>query len=194
MDVMTFFRDVVGIQDQEVLDVFAGNATSVALQKGDCVLKAGDAQEQVSFLVSGIARTCSVDMDGHDVTDCLICEPGSALAPSVDLTRPSIATIEMLTDGETIAVSIEAIMGLLETSLAANKIYIRIISQAWQEHWEARRLLSQKRGRERYLWFLKRYPGVIDRIPNRYVASLLGMTPVSLSRLRSELRSEGVIG
>ena len=36
------------------------------------------------------------------------------------------------------------------------------------------------------------YPGVIDMVPNKCVASLLGMTPVSLSRLRTELRDEGV--
>ena len=64
---------------------------------------------------------------------------------------------------------------------------------AWQEHWEIRRLLSQKRGRDRYLWFLDRYRDIVDKVPNRYVASLLGMTPVSLSRLRSELKSEGVL-
>ena len=33
---------------------------------------------------------------------------------------------------------------------------------------------------------------MIDMAPNKYVASLLGMTPVSLSRLRTELRDEGV--
>ena len=40
------------------------------------------------------------------------------------------------------------------------------------------------------MWFLDAFPGLIERIPNKYVASLLGMTPVTLSRLRSELREE----
>lgn len=32
----------------------------------------------------------------------------------------------------------------------------------------------------------------MELVPNKYVASLLGMTPVTLSRLRSDLRNEGV--
>ncbi|MEQ2617002.1 hypothetical protein AAAT94_07475 [Intestinimonas aquisgranensis] len=41
---------------------------------------------------------------------------------------------------------------------------------------------------ERYQWFLEAYPGLIDQVTHRYVASFLEMSPVTLSRLRSALR------
>ena len=53
-------------------------------------------------------------------------------------------------------------------------------------HWDIKRAVSQKTARERYVWFLKAYPGVIDLIPHRYIASYLGMTPITLSRVRNE--------
>ena len=41
---------------------------------------------------------------------------------------------------------------------------------------------------ERYDWFLENYPGLIDRVQHRRIASFLCMTPVSLSRIRRTKR------
>lgn len=43
---------------------------------------------------------------------------------------------------------------------------------------------------ERYLEFRKRYPDLSGRIPQRYIATYLGITPESLSRIRSSLRED----
>ena len=45
-------------------------------------------------------------------------------------------------------------------------------------------MMYQYNAQERYEWFLKKYPGVIDLISHKYIASFLGMNPVTLSRLR----------
>ena len=47
---------------------------------------------------------------------------------------------------------------------------------------------------ERYQWFLKHYPGLIQTVSNKHIASFLGMTPVTLSRLRRKLRDEKLAG
>ena len=43
---------------------------------------------------------------------------------------------------------------------------------------------------ERYLEFRKRYPDLSGSIPQRYIATYLGITPESLSRIRSSLRED----
>lgn len=193
MDFRAFFRDVVKVSNEELLDVLSRNARHRELFKGDSVVRSGEPQTEVGFLVKGIVRSFSVDADGHDITDCILFMPGSVLVPSVELEGPSSSTVEMLSDGEVVYLGIALIKGLLETSLPANHLFIRIVSEAWHMHWETRRVVSQLRSRDRYLWFLRRYPGVVGKVPNRYVASLLGMTPVTLSRLRTELRNEGMV-
>lgn len=45
-------------------------------------------------------------------------------------------------------------------------------------------ILCQNTATQRYDWFCKEYPGLIERVNNRYAASYLGMTPVTFSRLR----------
>ena len=38
-------------------------------------------------------------------------------------------------------------------------------------------MMYQCTAQERYEWFLKKYPGIIDQISHKYIASFLGMNP-----------------
>ena len=40
---------------------------------------------------------------------------------------------------------------------------------------------------ERYLEFIKTHPDITNRIPNKHIANILGITPVSLSRIRKRI-------
>ena len=52
-------------------------------------------------------------------------------------------------------------------------------------------MIGQESAMVRYHWFMKTYPGLVDHVRDKYVASFLGMTPVTLSRLRRKLREGG---
>lgn len=43
---------------------------------------------------------------------------------------------------------------------------------------------------ERYLKYIKDYPGIVNRVPDKYIANVLGITAVSLSRIRKRLASK----
>lgn len=62
----------------------------------------------------------------------------------------------------------------------------RVICQHCEQLLESLVMLKEKD----YRRFLKEYPGLIDAVSNKHVASFLGMTPVPLSRLRRKLREE----
>lgn len=61
-------------------------------------------------------------------------------------------------------------------------------AHSWNMHLELKRIGSQYDAMKRYLWFLEKYPGLIDAVNNKYIASYLNMTPVTLSRLRRKLK------
>lgn len=48
-------------------------------------------------------------------------------------------------------------------------------------------LLQSATAEERYLYFIKIYPNLMMRVPQLYIASYLGITPESLSRVRKEI-------
>ena len=43
---------------------------------------------------------------------------------------------------------------------------------------------------ERYVKYVESKPDIINRVPNKYIANVLGMTPVSLSRIRKRIASK----
>ena len=40
---------------------------------------------------------------------------------------------------------------------------------------------------ERYIKFIEKYPDINNRVPDKYIANVLGITPVSLSRIRARI-------
>ena len=127
---------------------------------------------------------------GKEVTDCIMGTPGLAVMPSARLDVPSPTRVEAVTAVNLIAIDMARVSALLKTSLGVNKLYVSILQDAWEAHWEVERVVRECSARERYLWFLGRFPGMDAVVPARYIASFLGMTPVTLSRLRSTLREE----
>ena len=43
---------------------------------------------------------------------------------------------------------------------------------------------------ERYINFVKSKPNIVNRVPDKYIATILGMTPVSLSRIRKRIATK----
>lgn len=70
------------------------------------------------------------------------------------------------------------------------ELYNRFLISALNEHWKLKQVLVQYSAIQRYQWFMKEYPGLIDRVSNKHIASFLGMTPVTLSRLRRVIKGE----
>ena len=68
------------------------------------------------------------------------------------------------------------------------RLYLEFQRDSLRKHWRNKLMLVQYTAQERYLWFVKEYPGVIDKMSHKHIASFLGMTTVSLSRIRRSLR------
>ena len=102
----------------------------------------------------------------------------------------AMLSIEALTDSEILCIPIESIRELLKENIFLLQIYNRFLANALERHWEIKNILHKQTAKERYQWFLEAYPGLIDRVSNKHIASFLGMTPVTLSRLRRVLREK----
>ena len=159
-------------------------------EKGETIIAEGEVPPAVFILASGVTRSYLVDATGKEVTDCIMGTPGLAVMPSARLDVPSPTRVEAVTAVNLIAIDMTCVASLLKTSLGVNKLYVSILQDAWEAHWEVERVARECSARERYLWFLGRFPGMDAVVPARYIASFLGMTPVTLSRLRSTLREE----
>lgn len=82
------------------------------------------------------------------------------------------------------------IQALLSENVEVIRIYNQMLKISLTQHWEDKMALHQFDALGRYEWFLQRYEGLIDRIPHIHIASFLGVSPVTLSRLRRKKKSE----
>lgn len=184
-----FFRKSLGVSDAKIIQRLVSASGTECLKKGDCAVEAGEVQTQLFFLVSGIVRGYVIDENGRDITDCFASQPGDALMGCSDLNEPSQIHIEALTDCELIRVPMAVLTDLLERSPTALQMYSKLLMESLKRHWEMKRILYQG-AMQRYQWFLTAYPGLINSVSNKHIASFLGITPVTLSRLRRQLREE----
>lgn len=185
----SFFRDIFKLSDKQLLDELEQSSIFRQWEKGDIVVEIGDTLNNVNFLVDGLFRGYYVNSKGQEVTDCFGNNPGSPLVSCVSLTEPSPICIEFLENSVTISVPVSVIMPLLHNNCEAQYLYNNLLQNSLQMHWEIKQAVSQHTAEERYEWFIKKYPGIINRINHKYVASFLGITPVSLSRVRGKYKA-----
>lgn len=187
MQLEAFFTDIVGLE-QGLASRISPHARQLHLERGDHLLRVGDLQQSIGFLVSGVIRSYTISKEGRDDTDCLVVEPGRILTHCKDFDEPSPIDVEALTPSEVVTLDVRLVRRLVDSDPHASQFYIRALQDSLQAHWKVKTAVTQNDARDRYLWFIENYPGLEREIPDRYIASFLKMTTVTLSRTRSSLR------
>ena len=67
--------------------------------------------------------------------------------------------------------------------------YNLILMDEYEKQWQIKNMLYLESAEERYDWFLKHYPGTIDKISHTIIASFLRMSPVTISRVRKKMEN-----
>ena len=80
---------------------------------------------------------------------------------------------------------------MLEEYPQLYRLYSCFLLDALKRHWEVKAAMYQYDAMDRYQWFLRAYPDLHRHVSGKHVASFLGMTQVTLSRLRRTLREAG---
>lgn len=190
MQLYDFYRNVLQITEDAAIEE-AIKATEIRVfHRGEYILRAGDIPTQVSFLLKGIVRGVMLDLNGKDITDCIMFRCGDPVVPDNDFTQPASITLEALTDCEVVTLPLATVIHMLDNYPSMVKLYHRLLSLSINLHRGLKVATYQYTAAQRYKWFLKEYPGLIDQISHKYIASLLNMTPVTLSKMRHILKTE----
>lgn len=190
MSVRKFFEQELQITDEEILRQVEAVSKYETLKKGTLLIEAGERHENISFLIDGVMRGFLIDVNGRDITDCFVFRPGSAAMGCNDIEKPSQVNIEAMTDCSLLQIPMAVVEELLQSHPDLLQVYNSLLIEALKRHWEVKMIVYRYTAMQRYQWFLTAYPGLIDTISNKSIASYLAMTPVTLSRLRRQLREE----
>lgn len=191
MLLIDFFQKALGISDEALVQEALRVSETRGLKRGEYLIRQGNVPTHVYFLMQGIARGVLSDVNGKEITDCLVFKCGSPVMPSSDITQPAPIDIQTLTECEMVRIAIPEVNRMLREYPALSELYRQLIMESSRLHWELKIAVYQYTAMERYQWFRASYPGLSDKISNKYIASFLNMTPVTLSRLKQELKRQG---
>ena len=148
----------------------------------------GEVSNKIFFVNRGVLRLWN-NNDGKDITFQFFFENQMVSSfESFYLEKPSLFSIESIENTSMIVLNKEN-LDLLKLKYPSLNAYItQHICERFMDY--TKFLLSQikESPEERYKSLLRDNPQIIDRIPNYYIASYLGITPVSLSRIRKRLK------
>ena len=100
--------------------------------------------------------------------------------------RPSKKAIQVLEDSELIAINSTELFKLYDKHHDIESLFRKIFEAALVDTVNRVESIQFHTAEERYNYLIKEAPDVLKRVPLKYIASYLGITPVSLSRIRGQ--------
>lgn len=181
----------IALKDVALTDEEATFITSVMnhkkLRKRQFLLQQGDVAKYETFIVKGLTRDYLIDKDGREHVISFAAESWWTGDLSSFFTQsPTSYYIDCLEETDVLQIS-HADLERLFVEVPKMNIYFRILygrSIVAYNHRVASSLCMP--ALERYHDFISRYPKIQQRLPNHQIASYLGITPQSLSRLRKQ--------
>lgn len=186
-----FYKNILHIVDDMCIKELVKISRIKFFKKGQILISEGEVPSHIYFLIHGITRGFIPDEGGKDITDCICFRCGDVPMPDNDLTLPASITIEALKDCEVICVAIWKLYLLMQKYPELSNTHRHLLIYAASRHRNLKVALCQYNAVQRYQWFLKEYPGLIDQVSHKHIASFLNMTPVTLSRVRKAVLDGG---
>ena len=189
-----FMRDLLrtrfGITDSDIIEelILAGRLD--VFPKGSIIVESGKEQRYIPILLEGITRGYLIDAEGKDITDCFAYQVGDIISGCNQIGKVSQINIEAITSVKCFMLPAQMVLELLERYPKLLAVYNQYLVAALDRHWEIKMLMYRCEAMERYQWFQDNYADIIDLVSHRHIASFLGMTPVTLSRLRRKIREQ----
>lgn len=159
--------------------------TILTIDKKKELQSIGHTCKTIYFINKGCARIYYLK-DGIDITESFSFENNIIVrVESLFTGKPSQKAIEILEDAEIIAINAQQLFKLYDTYPAVERLFRKIFEAAYVETVNRIEGIQFHTAEERYNALIAQTPNVLMRVPLKYIASYLGITQVSLSRIRA---------
>ncbi|MET3875954.1 Crp/Fnr family transcriptional regulator [Chitinophaga sp. OAE865] len=178
-----------GQLNQKQIDLIETRASEKLLSKNEYFSEAWKIARQIAFVQEGVLMICYYNNKGEETVHHFICEDHFVVdLESFNHKILSMIYIRAVTDCRLITFTFEDWQELSTTIIDWNAIINKITIKTLLDKVHMVQPMVMLDGKTKYLNFLKNFPNLANRIPLIYLASYLGITPTSLSRIRRNIR------
>jgi CRP-like cAMP-binding protein len=175
----------IAITDKENWTKFQGSFVEKEISSKTVLLHEGDISSNIYLIKKGCLREW-FNKDGKDITFQFFFE-GQPVA-SIDSfmnQKPSLFTIESIEPTTVLSIGKTDFEKLLISFPEFKNGFQDFIFQRFRNYGQLFLSRIKDTPQERYKDLIKNHPEIIKRVPQHYIASFLGITPISLSRIRN---------
>jgi len=172
--------------DDKLFEVIISNFELKKVARKELILEAGKTADKIFFLSEGFVRFFHTKKDGTEITSDFYFAPGFITSfTSLIAQKPSIVNVQAMVKMDVLFIKYKNLMDLYDKEHMVERLGRLIAEQVFIT--SEKHLLSflNDLPQDRYLWLMKEYPEYVKNIPLHYLASYLGITAESLSRIRN---------
>lgn len=184
---MAKYTSLNEVEQQAILDALMIEK----FEKGNYLIKQGDSPtERCYFVLKGCVRQFQMDEDGKEMTTHFFTEEQAILLFNMEepeqLSEFSLTCLEdsILVVGD-VTSELEMYKQYTELETMSRRMMENYLAHAQNEH----ATFIRSSPEERYKNIIQHRPDLLTRVPQHQLASYLGMTPESLSRIKKRIQS-----
>lgn len=180
--------------DKTLIDQLISHCKIKQVKKGEFLLRQGEKCKHSFFVERGLLRQYSIDNKGKE--HILQFAPENWFMTdreSVYFNEPSHYFIQALENSELVLMDENIILTLSKSDPQFLEFNNKLLHNHIRHLQKRITQLLSATAEERYLDFIKIYPDLLLRVPQTLIASYLGITPESLSRVRKELANKNFV-
>nr|WP_315025920.1 Crp/Fnr family transcriptional regulator [uncultured Chryseobacterium sp.] len=165
--------------------LIAEGIQEITVRKGETFVEAGKPSQRIAFVKDGVFRSLYYNKQGDDFTRYFIYE-GRFIGDFQGFTEqlPAHEDIEAITNAVLLVIDLKHFKILEEKISVWPVLFARIHAFVAENKLKVASIMLNQDAKARYIHFLNHYPGLANRVPQSMLASYLGVTPSSLSRIR----------
>lgn len=184
-----FIEKIIPVMPEKDIEMFFSKGHESDLQKGELIAKEGAICSHLLFIQKGLLRYYFLH-EGHDFTKDFAVDTQNPLCTaytSFMLQKPSEIWIEALEPCKVLVWHHSDVLPLFQEHPIWMRFAKKMADQLFYRKEKKEMELLKCSAEERYQRFLQDFPGLSQRVPQYHIATFLGITPESLSRIRSKL-------
>ena len=184
MELSDLLKTIVPFTPEELEDIVS-HFEREEVPKNSILVREGQVCSKLYFVKKGVGRTYYLKEDGKEVTQWFFVE-GKFMSSieSFFQQSPGIYYLEMLEDSTLYSITRENLDLLFARYHNMEKLGRLLSTEMLTRVVNKLSAIQFQTARERYDYMLSEFPDIANRVPLGYIASYLGMTQETLSRIR----------